>query len=112
MKDPATIQRDLPHLDGLTCAALSRRIGWLTFEDIRCVEPTACPWLAAGREELVPNDVSEWGEKDISGAYGRPFVVAGEEVGLDNPPAFGDRDDWTGRDAAKPEPSQARTCSA
>jgi hypothetical protein len=27
MTDPAAIERDLPHLDGLTCAALSRRIG-------------------------------------------------------------------------------------
>jgi hypothetical protein len=44
--DPSAIQRDLPHLDGLTCAALSRRVGWLTFEDLRSAEPTVCPWLA------------------------------------------------------------------
>jgi hypothetical protein len=33
MADPAALQRDLPHLDGFSCAALSRRVGWLTFED-------------------------------------------------------------------------------
>ena len=47
MADPAALQRDLPHLDGFSCAALSRRIGWLTFEDLRSVEPQACPWLDA-----------------------------------------------------------------
>jgi hypothetical protein len=93
MNDPAAIQRDLPHLDGLICAAISRRIGWLTFEDIRSVEPTACRWLPAGREEFVPNDVSDWGEKNISGAYDEPFAVAGEEVDLDGLPPFGERDD-------------------
>jgi hypothetical protein len=44
--DPAALQRDLPHLAGSDCAALSRRLGWLTFEDLRSVEPQACPWLA------------------------------------------------------------------
>jgi hypothetical protein len=41
----------------------------------------------------VPNDVSECGDKDISGAYDTPFMIAGEEVDLDNLPAFGDTDD-------------------
>jgi hypothetical protein len=41
--DPSAIRRDLPHLDGLTCAALSRRVGWLTFEDLRSAEPTGAP---------------------------------------------------------------------
>jgi hypothetical protein len=45
--DPAALQRDLPHLDGFTCAAVSRRLAWLTFEDLRSIEPAACPWLAA-----------------------------------------------------------------
>jgi hypothetical protein len=44
--DPSALTRDLPHLDQLTCTSLSRRIGWLTFEDLRRVEPAACPWLA------------------------------------------------------------------
>jgi hypothetical protein len=45
MTDPAALQRDLPHLRGSDCAALARRIGWLTFEDLKSVEPQACPWL-------------------------------------------------------------------
>lgn len=44
MDDPATLQRDLPHLSGATCFEASRRIGWLTFEDISSVVPGACPW--------------------------------------------------------------------
>ena len=52
--DPSAIQRDLPHLDGLTCAALSRRVGWLTFEDLRSAEPSACPWLALAPDEITP----------------------------------------------------------
>jgi len=53
--DPAALQRDLPHLDHLTCVSLSRRIGWLTFEDLRRVEPAACPWLAEQGGEHRPN---------------------------------------------------------
>ena len=41
--DPSAIQRDLPHLDGLACAALSRRVGWLTFEDLGWAWPTGAP---------------------------------------------------------------------
>jgi hypothetical protein len=44
--DPSAIKRDLPHHDFATCAGVSKRIGWLTFEDIRTVQPTACPWLS------------------------------------------------------------------
>ena len=43
--DPAALARDLPHLDPATCVALSRRLGWLTFEDLQNVEPAACPWI-------------------------------------------------------------------
>lgn len=43
--DPAALARDLPHLDPATCVALSRRLGWLTFEDLQSVEPAACPWI-------------------------------------------------------------------
>jgi hypothetical protein len=45
-RDAAAIQRDLPHLDGLRCMQMARRIGWLCFEDLRALEPSACPWLA------------------------------------------------------------------
>lgn len=36
------------------------------------------------------NDVGEWGEKDISGAYDGPFMVGGEAVDTRSLPAFGD----------------------
>ncbi len=44
--DPASLARDLPHRVGCDWAALSRRIGWLTFEDVHDALPGACPWLA------------------------------------------------------------------
>jgi hypothetical protein len=43
--DPAALQRDLPHRSGAECASLSRRIGWMAFEDIAEVVPGACRWL-------------------------------------------------------------------
>jgi hypothetical protein len=43
--DPAALQRDLPHLGGAACASLSRRIGWMAFEDVASVVPGACKWL-------------------------------------------------------------------
>ena len=46
--DPAALQRDLPHRTGAECASLSRRIGWMTFEDIASVVPGACAWLEPG----------------------------------------------------------------
>ena len=45
-RDPASLNQVLQHLDGATCASLSRRLGWLTFEDIAAEEPSACGWLA------------------------------------------------------------------
>ena len=44
---PEALQRDLPHRDEQTCASLASRLGWLTFEEVRAVEPSACPWLEA-----------------------------------------------------------------
>lgn len=43
--DAAALQRDLPHRSGVECASLSRRIGWLSFEDIAAAVPGACTWL-------------------------------------------------------------------
>jgi hypothetical protein len=54
--DPSAIQRDLPHLDGLTCAALSRRVGWLTFEDLGWAWPTVCPRLTPGETTPQADD--------------------------------------------------------
>jgi hypothetical protein len=41
---PESLQRDLPHRVGLDCCSLSRRIGWLTFEDLEEARPGTCPW--------------------------------------------------------------------
>jgi hypothetical protein len=45
---PEALQRDLPHRAKLNALELSRRLGWLTFEDICEVVPGACPWLSPG----------------------------------------------------------------
>lgn len=44
---PSAIARDLPHrsLTQGDSEDLSRRIGWITFEDISEAVPGACPWL-------------------------------------------------------------------
>jgi hypothetical protein len=36
------------------------------------------------------NDVGDWGEKDIRGAYSGPLNIAGERVDVDQLPPFGD----------------------
>jgi hypothetical protein len=43
--DAAALQRDLPHRSGAECASLSRRIGWMAFEDIAQAVPGSCTWL-------------------------------------------------------------------
>lgn len=43
--DPNAIVRDLPHRKDIDWIAISKRIGWLTFEDINERLPGACPWL-------------------------------------------------------------------
>lgn len=43
--DPNALKRDLPHREGIDWVGLSRRIGWLTFEDFERLRPGACPWL-------------------------------------------------------------------
>lgn len=40
----------------------------------------------------MPNDVGDWGEKDISGAYDGPLNIAGEQVRLEDLPPLGDSD--------------------
>jgi hypothetical protein len=44
-RDPATLHRDLPHLSLEVCEELSGRLGWVTFEEIHNIEPSACRWL-------------------------------------------------------------------
>lgn len=45
--DPQALQRDLPHRKDTDFEGLSKRIGWLTFEDINEVVPGSCSWLVA-----------------------------------------------------------------
>ena len=45
-QDPDALHRDLPHRSRDDCRELSRRLGWVTFEEIRAIEPSACRWLA------------------------------------------------------------------
>ena len=53
--DPGALARDLPHRSdtsdsgAVDWAALSRRLGWLTFEDCERVAPRACGWLTRDR---------------------------------------------------------------
>ena len=42
---PGALARDLAHRSGVHWPLVSRRIGWLTFEDFEQVRPGACPWL-------------------------------------------------------------------
>jgi hypothetical protein len=42
---PSALQRDLPHRAGTDLSAVTRRLGWLTWEDCNRVLPAACPWL-------------------------------------------------------------------
>jgi hypothetical protein len=43
--NPAALQRDLRHRTRVDWAAVSRRVGWFTFEDIENVRPGTCAWL-------------------------------------------------------------------
>lgn len=40
------LARDLPHRTATDFFEVSKRLGWLTFEDCRTVQPSACPWLS------------------------------------------------------------------
>ena len=48
--DPLSLARDLCHREGdaVDWPAVSRRLGWLTFEDCERVAPGACSWLTTG----------------------------------------------------------------
>jgi hypothetical protein len=43
--DPESLGRDLPNRRGYDWESLSRRLGWLTWEDFREVNPDCCRWL-------------------------------------------------------------------
>jgi hypothetical protein len=44
-RDPALLHKHLPHRDAHDLADVSRRLGWLTWEDCNRVLPGTCPWL-------------------------------------------------------------------
>jgi len=51
--DPKTLARDLRHRTGVNWSSVSRRIGWLTFEDFEKVKPGACPWLHRTKNVVI-----------------------------------------------------------
>lgn len=50
-KDPDALARDLPHRKNVDWDAVSKRLGWLTYE--RCAEliPGSCAWLRVAHED-------------------------------------------------------------
>jgi len=44
-KDSKTLERDLPHRTDTDWERLSRRIGWVTFDDVESCRLDSCPWL-------------------------------------------------------------------
>lgn len=44
-QDPALMHKHLPHRDIESLTDVSRRLGWLTWEDCNRILPDACPWL-------------------------------------------------------------------
>ena len=43
--NPESLKKDLPHREGLAWSEISKRIGWLTWEDFREVNNECCSWL-------------------------------------------------------------------
>ena len=44
-ENPASLQVDLPHRENLDAENISKRLGWLTWEDFREVNSDCCKWL-------------------------------------------------------------------
>jgi len=46
-KDPEKLREDLPHRGHLDCAGITRRLGWISWEDCNseAILPGACAWL-------------------------------------------------------------------
>lgn len=43
--DPSCLGRDLPHRTGCDLESISRRLGWLTWDDFKDVNQNCCKWL-------------------------------------------------------------------
>ena len=46
------LAEDLPHLHPSASESLSRRLGWLTFEDVIHTDPSACLWLSDDEDPI------------------------------------------------------------
>ena len=44
--DPQSLANDLPHRSGINWQNISRRLGWLTWEDFKAVNGDCCLWLS------------------------------------------------------------------
>jgi hypothetical protein len=44
-KNPKSIGDDMPHRTNIDWSSISKRIGWLTWEDCNAVNPKCCPWV-------------------------------------------------------------------
>jgi hypothetical protein len=53
MSNPQALGRDLSHREGIEWSTVSRRIGWLTFEDFEKARPGSCPWLNNGKKLTI-----------------------------------------------------------
>lgn len=56
------------------------------------------------KDVAMPNDVGQWGDKDVRGMYSGPSVIAGEKVDWDTLPEFGENGQGApdGVDAVEP----------
>lgn len=51
-RDPDLLQRHLEHRkEPRDWAAVSRRLGWLTYEDCERVSPGSCAWLPSAQQD-------------------------------------------------------------
>jgi len=55
---PEALARDLSHRMGVDWPLVSRRIGWLTFEDFEEARPGACPWVRKRNVQPMTTDQS------------------------------------------------------
>jgi len=52
---PEALRRDLSHRSDVDWTALSRRIGWITFEDFESVRKGTCPWFEGSEGPYLAN---------------------------------------------------------
>ena len=52
--NPKALERDIPHRQSVDWLGVSRRIGWLTWEECEQTLPGSCPWLTRKRTVRQP----------------------------------------------------------